>query len=107
MTDSSKPGIPATEAGRGAVALMPGALTKEGMRRLVLAIEAEMSDSALLRELNIEALAYGIFMSMQPRSRQQWEEAPEASRDHYRRQADAALYHAGLLNPSSGDQSND
>jgi len=44
----------------------------------------------------IYALARGMFLSLQPRSEEQWNGLPEATRDHWRRRAEAALYHSGL-----------
>ena len=53
-----------------------------------------------LCDLDVDQLAFGMFMSLQPRTRRQWEELPDAIRDHWRRRADAALYHARASAPA-------
>jgi len=69
MTESSVPGAvgePRTEAGRGAVALMPGGLTAEGMRRLVVAIEQEALEQGFGAMMQTEKMLAGTAVGERP-----------------------------------------
>lgn len=106
MTDRATAGEPSTQAGlellydpeEGYPAGLEEAVGsdatqwRDAFRKRIRAIEAQAGNSS--SSLDVDQLAFGMFMSLQPRTRRQWEELPDAMRDHWQRRADAALYHA-------------